>query len=262
MSPAEIAVVTPSNLELARPITSGAGLIALGKEIQGLVSALVNNVDYGMIPGAKTPVLLKPGAEKLALAFGAHMEYVLVSSEAEHDREVRWSKKKKVGWDKDRRQPIMEDVSGTSQGLYRYVYKCRIIRADGRILGEAEGSCSTMESKYVDRPRDMENTVIKMAQKRAMVAAALHAFGLSNRFTQDVEDSKPEEADIIDIDPTVYDNKAPGDRSWLKAEFERNGTPQDMWKPVAQALDGKRKTELDDVIAFVGAVSAQGAQDV
>src|SRR5690606_11474960 len=76
----------------------------------------------------------------------------------------------------------------TSLGLYRYVYKCRIVR-NGQTIAEGVGTCSTLESKYIDRPRDCENTVCKMAQKRAFVAATLHAFGLSDRFTQDIEDN-------------------------------------------------------------------------
>lgn len=40
------------------------------------------------------------------------------------------------------------------------------------------------------------NSAIKMANKRALVAAVLEAFGLSDLFTQDIEDGKPEETQI------------------------------------------------------------------
>ena len=63
------------------------------------------------------------------------------------------------------------DDSGTSLGLYRYVVLCEIVeRASGDVVGNFTGSCSSMESKYIDRPRDSENTILKMAEKRALVA--------------------------------------------------------------------------------------------
>jgi hypothetical protein len=69
-------------------------------------------------------------------------------------------------------------------------------RATGDIVGEGLGACSTLESKYIDRPRDLENTVIKMAQKRGAVAAALNAFALSDRFTQDLEDLPRDDEEV------------------------------------------------------------------
>jgi hypothetical protein len=61
-------------------------------------------------------------------------------------------------------------------------------RDSGEIIGSAIASCSTLESKYIDRPRDAENTVLQMAEKRAFVAATRTALGLSEQFTQDIED--------------------------------------------------------------------------
>lgn len=132
----------------------------------------VINQDYGPIPGTKGNTLLKPGAEKICVAFDCHPEYELIESEREHNFEnIHYGK--------------------TVLGMYRFVYKCKIVRnKTGAVIGEGHGSCSTLESKYASRPRDVENTVCKMAQKRAFVAATLHSFGLSNRFTQDVEDNR------------------------------------------------------------------------
>src|SRR5690606_25684207 len=78
---------------------------------------------------------------------------------------------------------------GLSLGLYRYVVECRLVhRASGVTVGQGIGSCSSMESKYIDRPRDSENTILKMACKRAYIAATLNTHGLSDQFTQDMED--------------------------------------------------------------------------
>ena len=68
---------------------------------------------------------------------------------------------------------------------------CSVVHAQqGEILvgpnvGYGIGSCSTMESKYVENPRDAENTALKMAHKRGMVGGCLVTFGLSDQFTQD-----------------------------------------------------------------------------
>jgi hypothetical protein len=135
--------------------------------------------------------LLKPGAERVCFAFGCSPRYEVVAREIEHDRNVPWTKRKKVWRNqfKGDREFTWQEEAGTSLGLYRYEIRCQLVRReDAAVVAEGLASCSTMESKYIDRPRDCENTVLKMAQKRALVAAVLNGFGLSDRFTQDVED--------------------------------------------------------------------------
>src|SRR5690606_10620038 len=91
----------------------------------------------------------------------------------------------------------------------------------GVVIGEGVGSCSTMESKYIDRPRDCENTALKMAKKRAYVDATLTTFGLSDQFTQDVEDME-HEAKAFSLDDKVGFGKH-RDRTWLELlESERD----------------------------------------
>jgi hypothetical protein len=171
-----LAVVAPQAPALLRPIATPAQFVAAHKEgVELIKNALEYGRDYGHIPkcGPK-PALLKPGAERLALAFGCHPRYDVVEQEIDHDRTVTYQKD-------GRKQEAL--------GLYRYVVRCTLVRGDGTEVGDGIASCSTMESKYVSRPRDCENTALKMASKRALVAAVLNAFGLSDRFTQDVEDT-------------------------------------------------------------------------
>lgn len=179
-----IATVQPSAGALLRPVASPSTVVQVHQEAIALIKeALVEGEDYGVIPGTEKPTLLKPGAERIAIAFGARARYAIVEKEIDHDRPIQWVKRK--GW------------GGESFGFYRYVIECRLELRDGTVIGEALGSCSTLESKYVDRPRDCENTALKMAQKRALVAVVLGTFGLSNRFAQDVEDlpAKDEQAE-------------------------------------------------------------------
>ncbi len=166
-------------------------LEAQGKIAEFIKSGLKSGVDYGKIPGANKESLLKPGAERLCHAFGVIADFDVTEREVDHLIEIPWVKTKKV-WNNSYqgdRSFREEKVQGSSFGLYRYVVKCRLIsRQTGEVLGSGIGVCSSVESKYIDRPRDCENTILKMAEKRALVGAALVVFGLSDRFTQDVED--------------------------------------------------------------------------
>ena len=165
-------------------------LIRYQGEVADLITkALKLDVDFGVIPGTQKPSLYQPGAERINLAFGVRPEYDIIEKELDHDRPILWNKRKKTGWDKIANEPTWTITQGESVGLYRYVIKCRLInKASGQEVGEACGSASTLESRYVDRPRENENTVLQQAQKRAFVRATRNTYGISDRFTQDVED--------------------------------------------------------------------------
>lgn len=275
---APAAAEASSALALVRPIATPAELLAYHGEVMRTVKeALVSGVDYGVIPGTDKgkeppkPCLLKPGAEKLCIAFGAAPTFEVIEQEIEHDREVRWTKRRKEwrnSFQGDREfRWVAED--GTTLGVYRFVVRCRIMRG-GRLLGEAIGTCSTMESKYIDRARDCENTAIKMAQKRALVSAVLHAFGLSSSFAADLEDH----ADASDA-TEARRREAPaappkaaaapaGDASKAKAYdgskehqevvqgiLKSRGVPEDKWEAVHERMLGRPSSELNKVIAEV-----------
>ncbi len=230
---------------ILRPIVKPSELIEAHKEITVLITqALVSGTDYGTIPGAKTPSLFKAGAERLLKAFGCHAEYGVLSQEADHDRVVTY--RKKYG------------PEATSVGLYKFVIECRVISANGACVGTGIGSASTMESKYIDRPRDLENTVLKMAQKRAMVAAVLNTFGLSDRFTQDVEDMdlqpKPDTSAkrttvSHDVAPTpVYDPDNYKHSDALTKKLRAREIPEGRFVEISEALAGRPTTDLDLVL--------------
>jgi hypothetical protein len=164
------------------------------KEIMARV--MIENVHYGIIPGVKKPSLWKPGAESLCVAFHIAPTYPQVIEDRFDD------------------------------GV-RYRVKCvGVHQGSGRIVAEGIGSCSSMEEKYkwrrtysnkefdnTDPARrridfywdkdkraeyeikqiraetaDEENTLLKMAAKRAMIAMTLNALAASDVFAQDLED--------------------------------------------------------------------------
>lgn len=180
MSTALVHEPARSPVQLMRPIADASQVLAAQEEIRKLVVAiLVEGRDYGKIPGTQKKSLLKSGAERTCVAFGVYPIYGIVEQEIDHDRENVF---------------FSRDLEKLSFGLYRYVIEAKLIsRETGAVVGTAIASCSTLEAKYISRPRDSENTVLQMAEKRAHVAATRTTFGLSDEFTQDMVDEEEEE---------------------------------------------------------------------
>lgn len=129
------------------------------KELQR--SVLVKGTDYDNIPGVRgAPVLLKPGAERLLQVFGLGHRMECMDTQ--------------------------RDENGRAVGV---TYRCTVTKAmgDGRevVVSSCDGNASHEEPKWKKAPW---NTVIKMAQKRALVGATLTATATSGLFTQDMED--------------------------------------------------------------------------
>jgi RNA-directed DNA polymerase len=73
--------------------------------------------------------------------------------------------------------------------LFHYHYRCTLVR-QGEMVGQGDGSCNLLENKYEKQKYkiyDLTNTIVKMAQKRALVAAVLSSCGASEFFSQDLE---------------------------------------------------------------------------
>lgn len=171
---------------MMQPTISPAAVIRAHESSRVLIGeVLQEGRDYGLIPGTQKKTLWKPGAERICDAFALRSRFSIVEREIDHDRVIEWKKRKK-------RNNTWVEESGTSIGLYRYVVKCELIhRATGIVVGEAIGVASTLESRYVDRPRELENTVLKMAEKRAHVGAVLLVLGLSEMFATLDDDPDP-----------------------------------------------------------------------
>lgn len=223
---------------MLRPLVKPDELIANQEELsQLIVKGLKDGTDYGLVPGTKgKKTLFKAGAERLQKAYGCHTEFLILEKEIDHNKELEWSKYNR---------------SGKSVGLYRYVVRASVVAPNGFVVGSGLGSCSTLETKYVDRPRDLENTVLKMAQKRAKVAATLDAFALSDRFTQDMEDLQ---ADVIQEPikpiPSIYTGTEQQQKI-VEGILKKEKVPEEFWGEIDTQLRGKPSTELKNVISQV-----------
>ena len=80
-------------------------------------------------------------------------------------------------------------VAGLTKGYFEYDTQCTLIHIPtGEVWAKAvSGSCNNFEAKYRSlNPYDVKNTLEKMAEKRALVAAVLIGVGASDIFTQDL----------------------------------------------------------------------------
>jgi hypothetical protein len=166
-------------------------------------------VHYGTIPGTQKPTLYKAGAELLAATFRLR-----ISPEIE------------------------ADLSSEEEIRYR-VRAVATAEGSGVFLGSHLGECSSHEEKYkwrqavcdeefqeteVDHrrrkwkrgkdgayaifqvrtePADIANTVLKMAEKRALVGVVLQTLAASDCFSQDIEDLPPEVREQVQAERPV-----------------------------------------------------------
>lgn len=191
-----------------------------GKIEAAMKSAMTQDMHYGIIPGVKKPSLFKPGAEKLCVLFRLAPHYQsekIWHADGHLTVTVVCSLK---------HAPTGITIA-TGEGLCtsresRYAYRqgerlcpscgepqVRLGKARGNKAGnwycwKKQGGCGEtwaldspeatefekMETGKVANPEipDTFNTVLKMADKRALVAAVLNATAASDVFTQDVED--------------------------------------------------------------------------
>lgn len=146
--------------------TSGTGYKV--KTPMGGEVTLKRDVDFGVIPGTKSPSLYKSGAEKVCMAYGLLQHYTTESK--------------------------IEQFSDKGCFFY-YLVKCELVKIanDGReyVFATGYGSANTAEKRNGrNTGPDAINSSVKMAQKRSLVSAALSISGLSDMFTQDIEDER------------------------------------------------------------------------
>lgn len=196
-------------------IATAAEMVSHTLRVQEVLqSVMKKDVHYGIIPGTTKNTLYKPGAELLCATFHIAPTYPEIIEERFPDG-VR----------------IRVRCVGIHQG-------------SGLTVAEGLGSCNSMEEKYKwckaykrefdatppDRRRmqygynkserkeyevmqvrvetaDIENTLLKMASKRAMIAMTLNALAASDAFAQDLEDLSKKVLDMMTEDDTGEDGK-------------------------------------------------------
>lgn len=248
-----------------QPVITASQAVEAIKQLQGFVKdLLVENQDFGKIPGVSKNTLLKPGAEKLNKVYGFRPSKITVTQQEEN-------------WD-------------IEPPRFDYTIETVLVDSEGQIVGIGLGSCNSWESKYRYRnagrvcpecgadalmrskfpdkatgdkgwycfakkngcgaqfhsqdPRiaeqevgktenpdiaDQKNTVLKMAKKRSLIDATINATMSSDLFTQDVEDF------------ASYDKTQVVDAEEVK-EVKEEPKPADKPKPASKPAPAKKET--------------------
>jgi hypothetical protein len=247
--------------------------------------AMQKDIDFGVIPGATKPTLLKPGAEKLCTLFGLSPQFTIIKS--------------------------VEDWVGKEYGgepFFYYLYHCSLKRGD-YLVGEGDGSCNSHETKYRYRNArpvcpncgkeaiikgkeeygggwlcfakkggcgakfvdgdtaiteqqvgkvlntdvaDQANTILKMAQKRALIAATLIAVNASEFFTQDIEDMAIDgvAVEVKSIDKATGEIKSPSTtkQSAKLVSLEQRDALYKLYKELHPGTDDEINAALKNLI--------------
>lgn len=221
------------------------------KITQVMAAVMKEGVHYGLIRGVSKPTLLKPGAEVLAVTLrlassyssertfheGDHLTVVskatlthiptgLVIAEGEG---LCTTREKKYAYRGEGRTCPSCGASGT---IKKSKYSPREKDYPGANRSDAPGwychaktggcgaNFAANDSKILDQSAektpnpdlaDTWNTILKMANKRALVAAILNGTAASDIFTQDVEDVG---ATAADTHKTVTESRPQQPQSW------------------------------------------------
>ncbi len=209
-------------------------------------TVMVRDQDYGTIPGVAKPCLYKAGAEKLSSLFGLAPAFELI------EKREDWVGKETNGeplfyyfykCKLYRGGELVGEADGSCNSWekkYRYrdgKRKCPKCGGEFIITGKAEygggflcfakkGGCGAKfpngdkaitEQSIASVPNpdipEVINTVQKMAQKRALVAAVLIACNASAFYTQDVEDMR-----TIDVDYEPFEGSKENQRDYLASK--------------------------------------------
>lgn len=240
------------------PLLTVEQAVARKNQINDFVDGVLREgEDYGKIPGGQQkPVLLKPGAEKLCSIFGLAPRYVIESETEDwigglHGGEPFFNYRYRCQLYRGDR--FMGEAIGSCnswESKYRYrntARKCPTCTGEFIIQGKAEygggwlcfkkkGGCGAkfdqndeaITSQDVGKIAnadiaDQVNTLQKMAQKRALVAAVLVVTNCSDAFTQDLEDGDTGQRNTQEQQQELAKKRVDEEK-----QKTANGTPKDL----------------------------------
>lgn len=131
----------------------------------------------------------KPGAELVCLTFGLSpdLDSVVVADDPDAPRVIQISERVSDPTAQYGYKKVLVDRKVT--GYYEVKSTCAIWDRSGVLLARASGSCNSCEASFVNQGySNVKNSILKRAEKRALVAAVLMASGAGDVFVQDLED--------------------------------------------------------------------------
>lgn len=232
---------------------------------------------YGKIPGSDKDVLFKPGAELLLSSMGLFADLVDAQVIQDYDGSAHGGEPliayrracliyRQTGPTENERVRIARAEGFCSSREKKYRYRdskpeCPLCgkqaifvskKDDGAFFcWKKEGGCgvnfSANDERIIKQPQgkvwnpeiyDLENTILKMADKRAYVAATLLATGCSDIFTQDLEDHDHEPRNVT---PKETPRNGNGESDEKKLHDARAAT---------KALIAEKKIPAKDVVVL------------
>lgn len=211
---------------------------------QLLEKVLKKGTHFGVVPGCGSRmVLLKPGADVLAMTFRLVPQFQITKTDLEN-------------------------------GHREFDVTCSMYAADGALLGQGVGSCSTMEKKYRYRREgdkkienediaDVYNTVLKMAKKRAHIDATLTVTGAGDLFTQDLiedEDEPKKEPVKMPVEKAIAEEAVIGKVESVETVNSKPDAPK-QWTKWGIKINGEVYGTFDKAIGEAATV-LQGCEAV
>lgn len=231
------------------------------------------DVHYGVVPGTgDKPSLLKAGAEKLCMVFKFGPEYDIVDKEREGDHLTITSKCTLFHIPTGMKVGSALGSCSTMEAKYAYrkgVRKCPACNSEAIIKGKKEygggwvcfkskGGCGAkfddgdpaIEGQQVGRvanedKADQYNTVLKMANKRALLAAVLNATAASDIFSQDLLDDTEGEPELTPAGRAAQE-KAAGKKKPPAEPKPQQSAPVQMEGCITDAQKKILRRKMDD----------------
>lgn len=232
----KLPAVRTANALVARDELSVQDVVGQADKIkQVMAAAMTEGVHFGKIPGVNKPTLLKPGAETLNVLLrlapsyesekvfhdGGHLTVIsrctlthiptgMVIAQGEglcstHESKYAYRKAERTCPECGEPQVRKGKARGSQPGNWYCWRKMGGCGATWPLDSDEGRAFDAVETGRVDNPDlpDMWNTVLKMADKRALIAATLNGTAASDIFTQDVEDTPgaADDAPRAEFDP-------------------------------------------------------------
>lgn len=246
-----------------------------------VASAMVKDLDYGVIPGTGSKAtLLQPGAQKILMYLncypdyevepreleGGHVEYIVktmlrsrtsqamvgsgIGSCSTMEAKYRWRKGGRV-CPKCGSDAIINGKAEYGGGFICFGKK----GGCGAKFAEGDAAITSQAMGRVENPDiyDTRNTVLKMAKKRSLVDSA-HGLGcMSELFTQDLEDFATEHHEPPSRPEPVRDTSAPASMKEAQRFNDRVvsycNAVNAKWIDKHQGLDGEIPSWVKDLVS-------------
>lgn len=298
------ALAVQDNVTVMQRASTAYTLVEMRERVEQLDAfyrgLMQEGTDYGKIPGTDKPTLLQPGAQLACTYFGFAPTFELLPSSVENWEGGFFALSVRCRLTRADGSAVAEGIGSCNSKEDKYRWRNQdpqcpscglntIRRGSAKFGGgyycaAKSGGCGANfkngpEADEIARqpagrienpePWSLHNTILKMAEKRALVAATLNATGASRIFTQDVEDlpefSRRTTPTIEDVPPPGPQPAGTDERAKFEAAWKRGCdqaaavgvTPDDAPPTTATAAELRKATfDLKEAIDNRAALNA------